>query len=86
MLKDKMEFDTKKHIKNEEECCKDLNKEMKGGIKMERRMFLWMAIGVLLLVALFFAFKTGSVGSTGAVVQSASQSAASASAGMVGGC
>lgn len=58
---------------------------MKGGqsIKMDKRMTLWIAIGVLFLVALFLVFKAGATGNV-AAVQSATKSVASS--GMVGGC
>jgi len=57
--------------KKDDGCCKDLKKneighssesQMKGGsFKMERRIFLWMAIGVLFLVALYLVFQAGSL-------------------------
>jgi hypothetical protein len=74
--------------KDEEGCCKDLNKnseKLKGGkIKMERNVLLWITISVLFVVALFVVFQAGSSG-----VQAAggvAQSAASSSGWMVGGC
>ena len=60
--------------------------KVKGGksIKMERKTWLWIIIGILFLLVLFLVFK---VGTTGNVVQSAGSAAQSvASSGMVGGC
>ena len=62
--------------------------QMKGGnFKMERRMMLWIAVGVLFLVALYFVFQAGS----GVAIQSAGPvtspaTSAASSSGMVGGC
>jgi len=75
------------------DCCHPSNdnskKEMKGGSwKMDRKVILWIIIGILILAVLFLVFKAGSnagsavVESAGAI-KSASQSAA---ASMVGGC
>ena len=72
------------------DCC-DNSKKMKGGktIKMERRLLLWIVVGVLFVAVLFLIFKAGAAGNAGAVAQSvgsAAQSAASSSSAMVGGC
>ena len=80
----------KSHTKNEEECCENLNKQMKGGaIKMEirKKTLMWIVIGILFVAVLFLTFKvsgnTAGAQATGQVVRTA---ASSASAGMVGGC
>ncbi len=81
-----------------EDCCAPdakqnniKNNEMKGGdLKMERKLIMWIVIGILVLAVLYLTFKTGSTSGNAAVIQSAaaSQSAAqsAASSGMVGGC
>ncbi len=70
------------------DCCENSGK-MKGGLlKMDRRITLWIVVGVLFVVALFMTFKAGTVASS-EVVQTAgtvARSAASSSGGMVGGC
>jgi len=56
---------------------------------MERRIWLWIAIGVLFIIVLFLVFKAGAGGATRTVAQtagSAARSAVSSSSGMVGGC
>ena len=62
--------------------------QMKGGnFKMERRMMLWIAVGVLFLVALYLIFQTGSnfgAESIGSTTNAAANAASSS--GMVGGC
>ena len=62
--------------------------QMKGGnFEMERRMMLWMAIGVLFLAALYLVFQAGSgiaIQSAGPVTNPAASAASSS--GMVGGC
>ncbi|GBE20226.1 MAG TPA: hypothetical protein ENG87_00565 [Candidatus Pacearchaeota archaeon] len=64
--------------------------KVKGGksIKMERRIWLWIIIGILFIAVLFLAFKAGAGGATKNVVQTAGSAAKSAasSSGMVGGC
>lgn len=75
--------------KNEGDGKKTDNYEMgdERRSKMNKRIVLWVVIGLLFAVALFLTFKAGA--GTGNVVQTASaaQSAASsASSGMVGGC
>jgi len=57
---------------------------MKGGkINMNKRIVLWIIIGVLGLAVLVLAFKSGAgTSSAGAVAQGA----ASSYSGMVGGC
>lgn len=71
---------------NEKENKNDL-KELKGGktIKMERKIILWIVIGILFIAVLFLVFKAGVAGN---VVQSAGSTAKSvaSSSGMVGGC
>ncbi|MBU2503810.1 MAG: hypothetical protein KJ879_02035 [Nanoarchaeota archaeon] len=72
-------------IKDGEGCCKDF-KEMKGGKrKMNTRITLWVVVGALFIIALFFTFKAGAVGSVEAA-GNAVKTVASSSAGMVGGC
>ena len=76
--------------KDEEECCKDLKNsgktnDMKGGEKMDKKITLWIVIGVLFVVALLLTFKAGASGNV-AALQSAGSVASSASSGMVGGC
>lgn len=51
---------------------------------MERRIILWVVIGVLFLVTLFLTFKTGSVDISS--VQASTGAVKAASTGMVGGC
>ena len=80
------------------DCCNTNEKseysnnmgKMKGGkiIKMEKRITLWIIIGILFVAVLFLIFKTGASGSSSTVVQSAGSAAKSAasSSGMVGGC
>lgn len=59
---------------------------------MERRIILWIVIGILFLVALFIVSKTGNTNAVNAASQTASasrsaaQSAAASYGGMVGGC
>ena len=81
------------------DCCQSKNesqenKKLKGGFKMDRRLIMWVIIGILFLAVLYLTFNAGSssAGTAGAVIQSASaakssgiQSAASYG-GMVGGC
>lgn len=73
---------------NKEEHVGDLEKMKGGKIKMERRMLLWIIIGVLFIAVLFLTFKAGTGGSSSTVIQSAGSVARSAasSSGMVGGC
>lgn len=62
---------------------------MKGGyLKMERRIMLWITIGVLFLVALYFVFQAGGSSSVSQNIGSTASTATSAasSGGMVGGC
>ncbi len=73
------------------DCCNNEKAEKtthKGGtFKMERRIVLWIVIGILFLSVLYMTFKAGSSATTS--VQSAStvaSSAASSYGGMVGGC
>ncbi len=51
---------------------------------MDRKLFLWIVIGVLLLFALFLMFKVGASGGVQSV-SGVAKSVASSSA-MVGGC
>ena len=64
--------------------------EMKGGrFRMEKRLVLWIVIGVLFLATLFLTFKAGSGNSVGiaqATSLVAKSATASPGAGMVGGC
>jgi hypothetical protein len=55
---------------------------------MDRRMFLWIVIGVLFVATLFLTFKAGSttVGTVQAPALVAKSVAQSAGSGMVGGC
>lgn len=58
---------------------------------MERRIWLWIAVGVLFIVVLFLVFKAGAGGLVGNTIQTAGSTARSAasaasSSGMVGGC
>lgn len=61
---------------------------MKGGFIMDKKIMLWIVIGVLFLVTLFLTFKAGSINVES--IQSSSlvakSSAAQSSSGMVGGC
>lgn len=74
------------------DCCETNSnkKEMKGGsFKMDRKLIMWIVIGVLVLAVVYLTFKAGSssgnaVVETAGAVKSAAQSAASG--GMVGGC
>jgi len=68
---------------NEEGCCKDLKN--KGGMNMDKRITLWIVIGVLFIVALFLSFNAGLGAETVQAAGSVAQSAASYG-GMVGGC
>ncbi len=80
------------------DCCSTNEKleypnnleKVKGGklIKMERRIWLWIVVGILFIAVLFLVFKAGAGGATGNVVQTAGSVAKSAasSSGMVGGC
>ncbi len=52
--------------------------------KIDKRIALWVVIGVLFIVALFLVFKAGA--GSAVSVGSAAKSVASSSAGMVGGC
>jgi len=83
--------------KKDHGCCKDLKKtemghssesQMKGGnFKMERRMVLWVAIGILFLAALYLIFQTGSnVGAESIGSTTNAAASAASSSGMVGGC
>ena len=62
--------------------------QMKGGeIKMNKRIVLWIVIGILFLAVLYLTFKVNTLDVN--AVQSAgaaAQSAASSSGAMVGGC
>ena len=74
-------------------CCennqKDKNKsEMKGGkTKMNRNTYLWIAIGVMFILALYLTFQVGAsqVTQTAASATTTAVKTA-ASTGMVGGC
>ena len=52
---------------------------------MNTRITLWVVVGALFIIALFFTFKAGAVGSVEAA-GNAVKTVASSSAGMVGGC
>ena len=74
------------------DCCSSENnnhpEEMKGGkTKMDRKIVLWIIIGVLFVATLLLVFKLGVVGSSpiGASAN-AGQTAAASYGGMVGGC
>ena len=80
-------------------CCdkdekmeeKENTTKVKGGktIKMDRRIVMWIVIGVLFIAVLFLIFKAGGGGATGNAIQTAGnavKSAAPSSSGMVGGC
>ena len=62
--------------------------QMKGGnFKMERRMVLWVAIGILVLAALYLIFQAGSnVGAESIGSTTNAAASAATSSGMVGGC
>ena len=80
------------------DCCNNDEKmrenenitQVKGGksIKMEKRIWLWVVIGVLFLLVLFLVFKAGTGGSSSTTIQAAGSAArtAASSSGMVGGC
>ena len=51
---------------------------------MERRIILWVVIGVMFLATLFLTFKVGSVEVSS--VQASAGAVKAASSGMVGGC
>lgn len=72
------------------DCCnKNDFEEVKGGkFRMDRRIALWIVIGVLFLATLFLTFKAGSGSGveTAKATGLAVKSAASSGAGMVGGC
>jgi len=81
--------------KDEKGCCKDLNlneksksENVKGGsVKMDKKVLMWIIIGVLFLAVLFLTFKTNSINtiqSAGAAAQTAASVASSSQ--MVGGC
>jgi hypothetical protein len=55
---------------------------------MDRRMFLWIVIGVLFIATLFLTFKAGAVdvNTVQAPALAAKSVAQSAGSGMVGGC
>ena len=53
---------------------------------MDKKITLWIIIGVLFLVALFLTFKAGSVVGSVQVASTAASSVASSYGGMVGGC
>ena len=66
------------------DCCSPIstkNKEMKGGMNMNKNLILWITIGVLALLVIYAVFfrDTG-------VATTAGSAAQSASSGMVGGC
>ena len=83
--------------KKENKCCKDLKNlnekqksgNMKGGsvLKMDKKMLMWIIIGILFLAVLFLTFKTNSISvqSAGTIAKAAASSASSGSQ-MVGGC
>ena len=76
------------------DCCENKEEskknEMKGGSsKMNKKIVMWIVIGVLVLAVVYLTFKAGNTSSAGAVVQSAGavkSAAQSAASGMVGGC
>ena len=83
--------------KNEDKCCKDLKKKsdlnqseefstkLKGGKrKMNTKITLWVAIGVLFLIALFLVFKVGA--GNAETVSTAGSAAKTVASNMVGGC
>lgn len=62
---------------------------MKGGnFKMERRIWLWIIIGALFIVALYLVFQAGasSIATQGISSAASSATSAASSSGMVGGC
>ena len=54
--------------------------------KLDKRIALWVVIGILFVVALFLVFKAGAGTSSVSQVAGAAKSVASSSSGMVGGC
>lgn len=72
------------------DCCKNNAKEknnVKGGYKemeIKKKTLLWIIIGILVIVLLYFTFSGDSASTTGAVTNTVS--AAQPSSGMVGGC
>ena len=70
------------------DCCNN-EKTHKEGWKMERRIVLWIVIGILFLSVLYMTFKAGSASTSIQSAQAAASSASSAASsygGMVGGC
>ncbi len=68
----------KKHFENME--------KVKGGNGiMDRRIIMWIVIGLLFLATLYLTFKSPTTGNV-AAVQSAGAAAQSAASSMVGGC
>lgn len=53
-------------------------------VKMEKRIKLWIVIGAMFAIALFLTFKASTVDS--GTIQAVTNTASSASSGMVGGC
>ncbi len=66
-------------------CC--LQEAVKGGeFIMERRIVMWIIIGLLFLAVLLVIFKAGSTGNIVAVQSAAPAVKSAASSAMVGGC
>ncbi|MBS3079992.1 hypothetical protein J4221_00815 [Candidatus Pacearchaeota archaeon] len=62
------------------------NRKLKGGQRnMNSRITLWVVIGILFVIALFFIFRAGA-GSAEILQTTGSAVKTSASSGMVGGC
>ena len=80
--------------KKENKCCKDLEKmdelkSLKGGfnkMQIRKKTLMWIVIGVLFLAVLFLTFKVSGNTSAAQATGQVTRTAASAGAGMVGGC
>ncbi len=53
---------------------------------MNTKITLWIAIGVLFVIALFLTFKAGALGSSTLQTAGGAVKSAASSGGMVGGC
>jgi len=72
-----------------EDCCKPSNNSSKheGAKKMDKRTFLWIVVGILLIATVYVVFfmNPSTTGQVASATKPAIQQAA-ASSGMVGGC
>jgi len=84
----KSTFDTKISPSLKEEAdTRDLIRKIQE-VKMDKKIIMWVVIGILFLVALYFVFQTGSgsIATQNINSETASAVSSASSSAMVGGC